>query len=69
MSREQGAGQNHDPKIKNKYFKTVAKLKYLGIILINQNDIYKEIKSRLHSKIFSIILCRTVCFSGCYQKI
>jgi hypothetical protein len=48
MTRNQTVGQNHNIKVANKSFKTVAKFKILGIMVINQNDIHEEIKSRLN---------------------
>jgi hypothetical protein len=43
------AGQRQSIKIGNRSFESVAKFKYLGITLTDQNCIHEEIKSRLNS--------------------
>jgi hypothetical protein len=49
MSRSQKLGQKYGIKIANRSFEDVAKLKYLGTILTDQNCMQEEIKSRLNS--------------------
>jgi hypothetical protein len=49
MFRHQNSGQNQNIRIADESFENDAKLKYLGMILTNQNDIHDEIKSRLSS--------------------
>jgi hypothetical protein len=44
----QKAGQRQSIKIGNRSFEDVAKFKYLGTILTDQNCIQEEIKSRLN---------------------
>jgi hypothetical protein len=50
MSRHPNSGQNQNIRIANESFENVAKFKYLGATLTNQNDIYDEIKNRLNSR-------------------
>jgi hypothetical protein len=49
LSHHQNAGQNHDIKTANRCFENVAKFKYLGITVRNQNLIQDEIKRRKNS--------------------
>jgi hypothetical protein len=49
VSRCQKAGQRQSIKIGNRFFESVAKFKYLGTTLTDQNLIHEEIKSRLNS--------------------
>jgi hypothetical protein len=49
MSRHLNSGQNQNIRIAIESFEKVAKFKYLGTTLKNQNDIRDEIKSRLNS--------------------
>jgi hypothetical protein len=49
MSRSQKIGQKHSMKIVNRSFEDVAKFKYLGSMLTDQNCMHEEINSRLNS--------------------
>jgi hypothetical protein len=49
MFHHSNSGQNQNIRIANESFEKVAKFKYLGTTLTNQNDICDEIKSRLNS--------------------
>jgi hypothetical protein len=49
MSRHPNSEQNQNIKITNELSENVAKFKYMGTTLRNQNDIHDEIKSRLNS--------------------
>jgi hypothetical protein len=49
MPHHQNSGQNHNIKMANKFLKNVAKNKYLGITVTNENLIHKKIKSRWYS--------------------
>jgi hypothetical protein len=49
MSRIQKVGQKHSIRLANGFFADVAKFKYLGTTLTDQNCMHEEIKSRLNS--------------------
>jgi hypothetical protein len=49
MSHSQKIGKMHTIKIANRSFEYVAKFKYLGTTLTDQNCMHKEIKSRINS--------------------
>jgi hypothetical protein len=49
MSRHPNSGQNQNIRRANESFENVAKFRYLGTTLTNQNEIHDEIKSRLNS--------------------
>jgi hypothetical protein len=42
-------GQNKNIRLANESLENVAKFKYMGTTLTNQNDIHDELKSRLNS--------------------
>jgi hypothetical protein len=50
MSRYKKAGQMHSIKIANRSFEEVAKFKYLGTIITDQNCKHEEIKNTLNSE-------------------
>jgi hypothetical protein len=49
MSHSQKTGQNYSIKIAKRSFEDVAKFRYLGTTLTDQNHMHEEIKSRLNS--------------------
>jgi hypothetical protein len=49
MSRHPNSGKNQNIRIANESFEKVAKFKYSGMTLTNQNDIRDVVKSRLNS--------------------
>jgi hypothetical protein len=57
MSCHQTAGQSNYIRVANKSFEKVAKFKYLGATLTDQNCIHEEIRSRLNSG------------NGCYHAV
>jgi hypothetical protein len=48
ISHHPNSGQNQNIRIANESFENMAKFKYLGRMLTNQNDIHDEIESRLN---------------------
>jgi ribosomal protein S2 len=44
LSHHQNAGQNHDMVIANRCFENVAKFRYLGTTITNQNLIQGEVR-------------------------
>jgi hypothetical protein len=48
-SRHQIAGENHDIKIGNRSFESVAQFRYIGTTITNQKLVQEEIKRRLNS--------------------
>jgi hypothetical protein len=50
VSRCQKAGQRQSIKIANRFSEDVAKFKYLGTTITDENCIHQEIKSRLNSE-------------------
>jgi hypothetical protein len=49
MSLHQNAGQKHSILIANKFFKNVAKFRYLGTTVTNQSCIDYEITNKLNA--------------------
>jgi archaellum component FlaC len=67
MSHHWNSGQDKNISTANELFENVAKFKYLGMMLTNQNDIHDEIKSRLNSGMLAIIQSK-ICLPISYQK-
>jgi hypothetical protein len=69
MSRDLYAGRNHSVRMNNSAFERVEEFKYLGTILIHQNSISEEIKSRLRLGNACYHSMQNFCLPGCNQKI
>jgi hypothetical protein len=68
ISRHPNSGQNQNIRIATESFENVAKFKYLGTTLTNQNDIRDEIKSRLNSGNAYYYLVQNLFLPISYQK-
>jgi hypothetical protein len=68
MSRHPNSGQNQNIRIANETLEKVAKFKYLGTTLTNQNDIPVEIKSTLNSGKLAIIQSKIFFLLVSYKK-
>jgi hypothetical protein len=64
MSRKK-AGKKHGMKKANTPFEGVAKFKYLGIILTDQNCMQKEIKSGLIQGMLATFQSSVFCLPAC----
>jgi hypothetical protein len=63
MCYELTAGQNRKLKVADKSFDDVARFKYLGMTLPNQNCLHEEIESILYSRSVSHHLVQNLLFS------
>jgi hypothetical protein len=68
MSYHVNSRQNQNIRVANESFENVAKFKYLGMMLTNQNDIHDEIKSRLNSGDACHHSVQNLCLPISYQK-
>jgi hypothetical protein len=67
MSCRQITGRNHNIKVGNKSFQSVATFKYLGMVVTNENGVHEGIKSKLNSgnscyhAVQTFLSCRLLC--------
>jgi hypothetical protein len=65
MSRSQKIGQKDSIKVESRSFENVAKYKYLGTTITDQNCMHEEIKSRLNSGNACYHSVQSLLSSGC----
>jgi hypothetical protein len=65
MAGYQKAGQRHSINTVNRSLEDVARIKYLGTALTDQNSMHEEIKSRLNLEMFVTIRFRVFCLPTC----
>jgi hypothetical protein len=68
MSHHLNSGKNQNIRTGNELFENVAKFKYLGTVLTNENDIHDNIESRLNSGKLAIIQSKIFCLPFSYKK-
>jgi hypothetical protein len=68
VSRHPNSGQNQNIRVAIESFEKVAKFKYLGMTLTNQNDIRDEIKSRLNSGNACYYSVQNLCLPVLHKK-
>jgi hypothetical protein len=68
MSRHPNSGKNQNIRVPDESFENVAKFKYLGMTLTNQNDIHDEIRSRLNSGNACYYSVQIFCLPVTFQK-
>jgi hypothetical protein len=68
MSRHPNSGQNQNIRTADESFENVAKFKYLGTTLTNQNDIRDEIRVDKIRGMLAIIQSKIFCLPVSYQK-
>jgi hypothetical protein len=68
MSPHPKSGQNQNIRAGNESFEKVAKSKYFGTTLANQDDIHDEKKSRLNSENACYYSGQNLCLPVSYKK-